>query len=141
MTTSRKLQPPNPSHNHPPPQPANPSFLQISSSSSSSSSLSLTSSTHNSEPKITLSPFRSYMCRARRRRRPMEKIEGQLNRPTQHTGGLCIEGRTHKVQDLESDNYVGGNSKQTIELYGKWQLEPLDLPHAVNGIMPKVNCF
>ncbi|XP_058078380.1 DNA repair protein RAD4 isoform X2 [Magnolia sinica] len=25
----------------------------------------------------------------------------------------------------------------TIELYGKWQMEPLQLPHAVNGIVPK----
>lgn len=25
-----------------------------------------------------------------------------------------------------------------MELYGKWQLEPLCLPHAVNGIVPKV---
>lgn len=54
---------------------------------------------------------------------------------------LKRSSKIHKVQDPESDNYVGGNSKRTIELYGKWQLEPLDLPHAVNGIVPKVNCF
>ncbi|ONI17468.1 hypothetical protein PRUPE_3G161000 [Prunus persica] len=50
---------------------------------------------------------------------------------------LKRSSKVHKVQDPESDNYVGGNSKRTIELYGKWQLEPLDLPHAVNGIVPK----
>lgn len=35
------------------------------------------------------------------------------------------------------------DSKETIELYGKWQLEPLLLPRAVNGIVPKViaNCY
>ena len=27
------------------------------------------------------------------------------------------------------------------ELYGKWQLEPLQLPHAVNGIVPKVRFY
>jgi len=25
-----------------------------------------------------------------------------------------------------------------LELYGEWQLEPLQLPHAVNGVVPKV---
>lgn len=50
---------------------------------------------------------------------------------------LKRSSKVHKVQDPESDNYVGGNSKRTLELYGKWQLEPLDLPHAVNGIVPK----
>lgn len=29
-------------------------------------------------------------------------------------------------------------SEANLELYGKWQLEPLQLPHAVNGIVPKV---
>ena len=28
--------------------------------------------------------------------------------------------------------------KPTLELYGEWQLEPLQLPHAVDGIVPKV---
>jgi hypothetical protein len=35
----------------------------------------------------------------------------------------------------------GVNYEGTIELYGKWQLEPLRLPRAVNGIVPKVNCY
>ncbi|KAF6150218.1 hypothetical protein GIB67_000092 [Kingdonia uniflora] len=29
------------------------------------------------------------------------------------------------------------NSDETFSLYGKWQTEPLDLPRAVNGIVPK----
>ncbi|XP_078180088.1 DNA repair protein Rad4 family isoform X1 [Carex rostrata] len=28
-------------------------------------------------------------------------------------------------------------SEANLELYGKWQLEPLQLPHAINGIVPK----
>ncbi|CAN8256082.1 unnamed protein product [Cochlearia groenlandica] len=30
-----------------------------------------------------------------------------------------------------------GDGSQCMELYGKWQMEPLCLPHAVNGIVPK----
>ena len=44
-----------------------------------------------------------------------------------------------KVQDSEADYYDCSDSKENIELYGKWQVEPLDLPHAVNGIVPKVS--
>lgn len=29
-------------------------------------------------------------------------------------------------------------SEANLELYGRWQLETLQLPHAVNGIVPKV---
>jgi xeroderma pigmentosum group C-complementing protein len=29
-------------------------------------------------------------------------------------------------------------NEANLELYGKWQLEALQLPHAVNGIVPKV---
>ncbi|XP_062003363.1 DNA repair protein RAD4 isoform X1 [Rosa rugosa] len=45
--------------------------------------------------------------------------------------------KLQKVQVLEDDDYVGDNSIGTIELYGKWQLEPLHLPHAINGKVPK----
>ncbi|GLU10667.1 hypothetical protein SLE2022_274530 [Rubroshorea leprosula] len=41
-----------------------------------------------------------------------------------------------KVQVCEDDEYTEV-TKGTIELYGKWQLEPLRLPRAVNGIVPK----
>ncbi|KAK7276237.1 hypothetical protein RIF29_17374 [Crotalaria pallida] len=42
-----------------------------------------------------------------------------------------------KVQDFEADDYVCSDSKGNVKLYGMWQLEPLNLPHAVNGIVPK----
>ncbi|XP_009334424.2 DNA repair protein RAD4 [Pyrus x bretschneideri] len=63
--------------------------------------------------------------------------------------GLQVKTNEHPVKELkrspkvqkaqvpESEDFVGGNSKRTLELYGKWQLEPLHLPHAVNGIVPK----
>ena len=41
-------------------------------------------------------------------------------------------------EDEDDDDCAGANSTGTIKLYGKWQLEPLQLPHAVNGIVPKV---
>ncbi|CAI0548178.1 unnamed protein product, partial [Linum tenue] len=40
----------------------------------------------------------------------------------------------NKVQFSEGDDC---NSKGNFELYGEWQLEPLQLPPAVNGIVPK----
>ncbi|KAL5537945.1 hypothetical protein UlMin_045126, partial [Ulmus minor] len=40
-------------------------------------------------------------------------------------------------EDEDDDDCAGANSTGTIKLYGKWQLEPLQLPHAVNGIVPK----
>ena len=43
-----------------------------------------------------------------------------------------------KIKSFEDDDYAVNNSEETIKLYGKWQLEPLQLPHAVNGIVPKV---
>lgn len=50
--------------------------------------------------------------------------------------------RSIKLQNvLEDDGIVGGNSIATIELYGKWQLEPLHLPHAISGKVPKVYCI
>lgn len=46
--------------------------------------------------------------------------------------------KPQKVQDSEADDYGCTDSIEQIKLYGKWQLEPLNLPHAVNGIVPKV---
>ncbi|KAK4765906.1 hypothetical protein SAY87_007548 [Trapa incisa] len=42
-----------------------------------------------------------------------------------------------KEQLHEDDDSEETNSGGTIELFGKWQLEPLSLLHAVNGIVPK----
>lgn len=50
---------------------------------------------------------------------------------------LRRSGKLHKAK-ASDDDCVGGDSKGTIKLYGKWQLEPLCLPLAVNGIVPKV---
>lgn len=49
--------------------------------------------------------------------------------------------RLPRVSDLEDDECGGGNYEGTIQLYGKWQLEALNLPVAVNGIVPKVKYF
>ncbi|KAL2317281.1 hypothetical protein Fmac_031157 [Flemingia macrophylla] len=45
--------------------------------------------------------------------------------------------KPQKVQDSEPDDCACTDSMGRIKLYGKWQLEPLNLPHAVNGIVPK----
>ncbi|KAF7816466.1 DNA repair protein RAD4 isoform X1 [Senna tora] len=45
--------------------------------------------------------------------------------------------KPQKVPDFEGDDYGCSDCKENIKLYGKWQLEPLNLPHAVNGIVPK----
>ncbi|XP_022759202.1 DNA repair protein RAD4 isoform X2 [Durio zibethinus] len=50
---------------------------------------------------------------------------------------LKRSAKLKKVQVSEEDDYDENDSKGTIELYGKWQLEPLCLPHAVDGILPK----
>ncbi|XVE72231.1 hypothetical protein DITRI_Ditri11bG0022800 [Diplodiscus trichospermus] len=52
---------------------------------------------------------------------------------------LKRSAKLKKVQVSEEDDYddIDSNSKGTIELYGRWQLEPLHLPRAVNGIVPK----
>ncbi|KAK9271667.1 hypothetical protein L1049_002030 [Liquidambar formosana] len=49
-----------------------------------------------------------------------------------------------KINGPEADDYGEGhcegtiaNCERTIALYGKWQMEPLCLPCAVNGIVPK----
>ncbi|XP_020963015.1 DNA repair protein RAD4 isoform X1 [Arachis ipaensis] len=45
--------------------------------------------------------------------------------------------KTQNLQDFEADDYECTDSKENIKLYGSWQLEPLNLPHAMNGIVPK----
>lgn len=45
--------------------------------------------------------------------------------------------RTFNAQSVQSSGNEDG-LKPTLELYGEWQLEPLQLPHAVNGVVPKV---
>uniref|UniRef100_A0A0E0AVI8 Rad4 beta-hairpin domain-containing protein n=1 Tax=Oryza glumipatula TaxID=40148 RepID=A0A0E0AVI8_9ORYZ len=46
--------------------------------------------------------------------------------------------RTFNSQPIQSNSNSNEDGlKPTMELYGKWQLEPLQLPHAVNGIVPK----
>ncbi|GMY24860.1 DNA repair protein RAD4 [Fagus crenata] len=50
---------------------------------------------------------------------------------------LKRSAKLQKVQVPEDDECGGGNYEGIIKLYGKWQLEPLHLPHAVNGIVPK----
>lgn len=48
--------------------------------------------------------------------------------------------KVSKVQVSETDVYPEGDcevSQGTVALYGRWQTEPLCLPHAVNGIVPK----
>ncbi|KAG4191210.1 hypothetical protein ERO13_A07G078100v2 [Gossypium hirsutum] len=62
--------------------------------------------------------------------------------------GLQIKGTETPIKVLEQSSKLKKvqvsedvcdeiDSKETIELYGKWQLEPLLLPRAVNGIVPK----
>ncbi|URE22716.1 protein complementing XP-C cells [Musa troglodytarum] len=43
-----------------------------------------------------------------------------------------VSGQTSEV-DVPKEGY----GKPSVELFGKWQLESLKLPHAVNGIVPK----
>ncbi|XP_047313317.1 DNA repair protein RAD4 [Impatiens glandulifera] len=50
------------------------------------------------------------------------KCSRRLNKPPQ-----AFEGGDHEEE----------TSKREVMLYGKWQTEPLILPHAVNGIVPK----
>lgn len=49
--------------------------------------------------------------------------------------------KSKKGQVYEAEDYDEVDCKGNIELYGRWQLEPLSLPHAVNGIVPKVSCY
>eukprot|EP00268_Persea_americana_P044800 TRINITY_DN4533_c0_g1_i2.p1 TRINITY_DN4533_c0_g1~~TRINITY_DN4533_c0_g1_i2.p1 ORF type:complete len:708 (-),score=186.07 TRINITY_DN4533_c0_g1_i2:263-2386(-) len=43
----------------------------------------------------------------------------------------------NKVQTSEPNVCDVDDAEDTISLYGKWQMEPLCLPHAVNGMVPK----
>lgn len=45
--------------------------------------------------------------------------------------------RPHKLKMVEVDD-IEGDCGESIALYGKWQMEPLFLPRAVNGIVPRV---
>ncbi|XP_072978288.1 DNA repair protein RAD4 isoform X2 [Typha angustifolia] len=42
-----------------------------------------------------------------------------------------------RFQSYEPSVPEEDEGEPTVELYGKWQLEPLQLPHAANGIVPK----
>ncbi|KAE8664787.1 Detected protein of confused Function [Hibiscus syriacus] len=53
---------------------------------------------------------------------------------------LKRSAKLKKARVSEEDDCDEIDSKG-IELYGKWQLEPLCLPHAVDGIVPKVIAF
>lgn len=47
--------------------------------------------------------------------------------------------KQNKEQASEADEYdEGDDCGRDTSLYGKWQTEPLQLPHAVNGIVPRV---
>ncbi|XP_062107517.1 DNA repair protein RAD4 [Humulus lupulus] len=50
---------------------------------------------------------------------------------------LKYSRKLQKVKSFEDDDCARDNSEGTLQLYGKWQLEPLQLPHAVNGLVPK----
>ncbi|KAJ1391145.1 Transglutaminase-like [Sesbania bispinosa] len=64
--------------------------------------------------------------------------EGLQVKPNEHpVKELNRSIKPQKVQDSEADDYGCTDSKENMKLYGKWQLEPLNLPHAVNGIVPK----
>lgn len=47
----------------------------------------------------------------------------------------------NKVQASEPNVCDVDDAEDTISLYGKWQTEPLCLPPAVNGMVPKAGCF
>lgn len=49
--------------------------------------------------------------------------------------------KSKKGQVFEPEDYDEVDARGNIELYGKWQLEPLRLPRAVNGIVPRVSCY
>ncbi|XP_060184208.1 DNA repair protein RAD4 isoform X2 [Lycium barbarum] len=50
---------------------------------------------------------------------------------------LKRSGKQNKGQDAEDDDCGEGDCGGTLALYGQWQTEPLFLPHAVNGMVPK----
>ncbi|XP_073293552.1 DNA repair protein RAD4 isoform X1 [Primulina huaijiensis] len=45
--------------------------------------------------------------------------------------------KQHKKEVAEDIEHTYANNEKNIDLYGKWQTEPLLLPHPVNGIVPK----
>lgn len=51
---------------------------------------------------------------------------------------LKHSGKQNKEQDVKDDDYGEEDCGGTVALYGQWQTEPLFLPPAVNGIVPKV---
>ncbi|KAF8378603.1 hypothetical protein HHK36_029951 [Tetracentron sinense] len=64
--------------------------------------------------------------------------EGLQVKENEHPAKVVTHSRKpSKVQVSEPDLYDEDDGEGTIELYGKWQMEPLRLPHAVNGIVPK----
>nr|XP_016457355.1 PREDICTED: DNA repair protein RAD4-like [Nicotiana tabacum] len=50
---------------------------------------------------------------------------------------LKHSGKQNKEQDVKDDDYGEEDCGGTVALYGQWQTEPLFLPPAVNGIVPK----
>ena len=49
------------------------------------------------------------------------------------------KGKVHGADEDDENDCAGPGG--TIDLYGKWQTEPLCLPPAENGIVPKVSLF
>lgn len=45
--------------------------------------------------------------------------------------------KSGKVHSLEADDDGEGEGEEAFGLYGEWQTEPLQLPYAVNGIVPR----
>ncbi|OIT30226.1 PREDICTED: DNA repair protein RAD4 isoform X2 [Nicotiana attenuata] len=50
---------------------------------------------------------------------------------------LKHSGKQNKEQDVKDHDYGEEDCGGTVALYGQWQTEPLFLPPAVNGIVPK----
>ncbi|KAF8097916.1 hypothetical protein N665_0279s0045 [Sinapis alba] len=50
---------------------------------------------------------------------------------------LKRNAKIKKVKDFGDGNKDSEDGSRCMELYGRWQMEPLCLPHAVNGIVPK----
>lgn len=51
--------------------------------------------------------------------------------------------RNRRGQTIEGEDLSEGGSDGVVSLFGRWQTEPLCLPPAVDGIVPKVgllNC-
>ncbi|KAL0727987.1 hypothetical protein Bca4012_024080 [Brassica carinata] len=50
---------------------------------------------------------------------------------------LKRNAKIRNVKDFGDGNKDSEDGSRCMELYGRWQMEPLCLPHAVNGIVPK----